>query len=99
MQYFGGGYYDFYDSGYAFIETTRPTIITYIPDTYYGGFMITPDSNIIHLNGGKNSLYVSQEYRDPTRLKQLEAMGQVLDQTNYYEWARISNFYDTQYKT
>ena len=97
MQYFGGGYYDFYDSGYAFIETTRPTIITYIPDTYYGGFTITPNPNIIHLNGGKNSLDVSQEYRDATRLKQLEAMGEVLDQTNYYDWARISNYYDLQY--
>ena len=89
--------YDFYDSGYAFIETTRPTIITYIPDTYYGGFTITPNPNIIHLNGGKNSLDVSQEYRDATRLKQLEAMGEVLDQTNYYDWARISNYYDLQY--
>lgn len=91
--------YDFYDSGYAFVESTRPVIITYIPDTYYGGFTITSNPRIIHLNGGTSSLDVSTEYRDAVRMKQLESMGQVLDQTSYYEWSRITNYYDLQYDT
>lgn len=91
--------YDFYDTGYAFIETTRPTIITYIPDTYYGGFTISPNPHIIHLNGGEQVLDVSTEYRDAIKMKQLEARGQVLDQSHYAEWLRISNYYDTQYDT
>lgn len=91
--------YDFYDTGYAFIETTRPTIITYVPDTYLGGFRVKSNPHIIHLNGGKKILDVSMEYRDAIKMKQLEAMGEVLDQSHYAEWLTISNNYDLQYDT
>lgn len=91
--------YDFYGSGYAFIESTRPVIPTYLPDTYYGGFTISPNPNIIHLNGGTRSIDFSAENRDAIRFKQLQSMGQVLDQVNYYEWQRISSYYDLQYDT
>jgi hypothetical protein len=95
----GSPNYGFYNTGYAFIETTRPTITTYIPDTYLSGFKVSSNPNIIHLNGGKKVLDVSNEYRDAVRLKQLEGMGTVLDQTNYAEWLRISNNYNLQYDT
>jgi hypothetical protein len=91
--------YDFYDTGYAFVETTRPIIVTYIPDTYYGGFTITSDPHIIHLNGGKKSLDVSSEYNDAIKMKQLESMGTVLDQYHYAEWLQITNKYDLRYET
>jgi hypothetical protein len=91
--------YDFYDSGYAFIETTRPTIITYVPETYLSGFKVTPNPHIIHLYGGKKVLDLSTEFQDANRMKQLDAMGQVLDQSHYAEWLRISNKYDLQYDT
>ena len=91
--------YDFYDTGYVFVETTRPTIPTYLPDTYYGGFTISPNPNIIHLNGGTRSIDFNKEYRDAVAMKQLESKGQVLDQMNYYEWQRISSYYDLQYDT
>jgi hypothetical protein len=60
--------YDFYDTGYAFIETTKPTTITYVPSTYFGGFRISSNPDIIHLNGGKKVLDVSREYRDAMRM-------------------------------
>ena len=91
--------YDFYGSGYAFIESTRPVIPTYLPDTYYGGFTISPNPNIIHLNGGTRSIDFNAEKRDAVRFKQLQSMGQVLDQVNYNEWQRISSYYDLQYDT
>lgn len=91
--------HNFYETGYTFIETTRPTIITYIPNTYYGGFTVSPNPKIIHLTGGKRSLNVDTEYHDATTMKQLEAMGQVLDQNSYTEWLRISSYYDLQYNT
>jgi hypothetical protein len=91
--------YGFYDTGYAFIETTRPTIITYIPDTYVSGFKVTSNPHIIHLNGGKKALDVSTEYRDAIKMKQLQAMGETLDQSHYTEWLTISNNYDLQYNT
>ena len=51
--------YSFYDTGYAYIETTRPTIITYEPDAGYGGFSISQNPRVIHLIGGKKVLDVS----------------------------------------
>jgi len=91
--------YDFYDTGYAFIETTRPTIITQIPDTYLGGFQVTSNPTIIHLEGGNKKLDVSSEFRDATEYKALLSMGPVLNQWNYQKWQSLSKKYDLQYDT
>lgn len=91
--------YDFQRTGYAFIETTRPTIITYVPDEYIGGFRITESPHLIYVQGGTRSLDVSQEYRDATELKKLENMGSVLDQYHYIRWESITSKYDLQYDT
>lgn len=90
--------YDFYDTGYAFVETTRPTIITHIPDTYLGGFQISSNPKIIHLNGGIKELDVSAEFRDSNEYKKLLSMGPVLDQYNYQKWQSLSTKYDLQYE-
>jgi hypothetical protein len=89
--------YSFYDTGYAFIETTRPTIITYEPDTSYGGFSISQNPRIIHLTGGKRVLDVSTEYGDAMRMKQLEKMGGSLNQSYRAELSKISEKYDLTY--
>ena len=89
--------YSFYDTGYAFIETTRPTIITYEPDTSYGGFSISQNPRIIHLSGGKRVLDVSAEYGDAMRMKQLEEMGGSLNQSYRAELSKISDKYDLDY--
>lgn len=91
--------YDFQNSGYAFIETTRPTIITYIPEDYLGGFRVTSNVKIIHVQGGDKSLDVSREYRDAQELKKLDSMGQVLDQYHYARWQALTKKYDLQYDT
>ena len=91
--------YSFYDTGYAFIETTRPTIITYEPDTGYGGFSISQNPRIIHLSGGKRVLDVSAEYSDAMRMKQLEGMGGSLNQSTRAELSKISEKYDLDYGT
>jgi len=89
--------YDFYATGYAFIEATRPTIITYEPDTGYGGFAISQNPRVIHLSGGKRILDVSAEYGDAMRMKQLEEMGGNLNQSYRAELSRISDTYDLDY--
>jgi hypothetical protein len=91
--------YSFYNTEYAFIESTQPVIITYIPPTYVGGFQITPNPHIIHLKGGTKSLDVGEEYRDAIRMKQLDSMGNVLDQNSYNEWSILTTKYDLQYST
>jgi len=91
--------YAFYDTGYAYIETTRPTIITYEPDTSYGGLRISSDSRIIHLSGGRRAMDVSAEYSDAMRMKQLEEMGGSLNQSYRAELVKISDKYDLNYVT
>jgi hypothetical protein len=89
--------YDYQGTGYAFIETTRPTIISYVPDTYYGGFGIPSELRLIQVNGGKRILDISPEYRDALRLKELEKTGKSMDMDEYNEWLKISNRYDLRY--
>ena len=89
--------YSFYDTGYAYIETTRPTIITYEPDAGYGGFSISQNPRIIHLSGGRRVLDVTTEYGDARRMKQLEAMGGNLNQSYRTELSKISDKYDLNY--
>jgi hypothetical protein len=89
--------YSFYDTGYAYIETTRPTIITYEPDPGYGGFSISQNPRIIHLSGGRKALDVSMEYNDALRMKQLEKMGGNLNQSYRAELAKISDKYNLDY--
>lgn len=88
--------YDFYDSGYAFIEPTVPTIITYVPESRYGGFSVSAPLRIIAVSDGKRPMDVSPEFRDASRLKQLERLGGVLNQVQYTELQKISNKYDMQ---
>jgi hypothetical protein len=86
--------YDYFNTGYAFIDVTRPTIITYVPDTEYGGGGISPNPRIIHVNEGKRALDVNLEYRDAIQLKHLERIGGALNQTESLDMLRIARMYD-----
>jgi len=87
----------FSDTGYAYIEPTRPTIITFEPDTSSGGFAISQNPRIIHLTGGKRALDVSKEYDDAMRMKQIGEMGGNLNQSYRAELSRIADKYDLDY--
>jgi hypothetical protein len=89
--------YSFYDTGYAYIETTRPTIITYEPDAGNSFFSLTRNPRVIPLIGGKKALDVSTEYGDARRMKQLEKMGGNLNQSYRAELTKISDTYDLDY--
>ena len=91
--------YDFLDTGYAYIETTQPTIITYVPDTYYGGYSVSARPHIIHVNEGKRVMDVRSEYQDALTFKPLERRSAVLNQSENSEWQKISSKYDLLYTT
>jgi hypothetical protein len=91
--------YDYFNTGYAFIDVARPTIITYVPDTEYGGGGISPNPRIIHVNEGKRTLDVSSEYRDALQLRKLERIGGALNQSESLDMLRISRIYDLGYST
>jgi hypothetical protein len=88
--------YSFFDTGYAYIEASRPTIITYEPGSGYG-FSISQNPRVIHLSGGEKAMDVSTEYSDAMRMKQLGEMGGNLNQTYRAELIRISEKYDLDY--
>jgi hypothetical protein len=91
--------YDYFNTGYAFIDVTRPSIITYVPDTEYGGGGISPNPRIIHVNEGKRSLDVGVEYRDALQLRKLQRIGGALNQTESLDMLRIARMYDLGYGT
>jgi hypothetical protein len=100
--------YDFAGSGYAFIESTSPSIPTYVPGESVGGFTITPDPAIIHvpsLTGSYSTgkLDLSQEYQDSQEYTALEkrggATGHALNRPDYNRWVALTEKYDLQYKT
>jgi hypothetical protein len=93
------GGYDYAGSGYAFIESTGPNIPTYVPDTYIGGLVLTPDPSIIHVSESGKALDLSEEYRDAGELQKLESMGQVLDSYHYGRWQALNRKYDLEYET
>lgn len=90
--------YDFYDTGYAFIETTRPMIITYIPNTYMDGSQLSSNPSIIHLKNGLKKLDVSVESADAAEYKKLLSMGKMLDQYHSQRLSLLTTKYDLQYK-
>lgn len=90
--------YAFYDTGYAFIETTQPCIITYEPKEYIDGSHLTVPT-VIDIPGGSDSIDVSMEYSDAQRYTQLLNMGTVLEPYYYDQWRELTNRYDLLYYT
>lgn len=85
--------YDYFNSGYCFIETTQPSIITYYSGDYALTGKLGEPSSIIEINDGYSFDSVDEEYEDAIRYDQIVSMGQVLSEYYYNEWYRISTKY------
>lgn len=89
--------YSYRNSGYCFIETTSPTIVTYSEGEYVGAGKLRSMPEIIFVSDGKSFESVWEEYNDAQefiRLEKLaEASGGYLDQYNYYRWWEIVKKY------
>ncbi len=85
------------DEGYCFIETTRPTIITYIPDNYIGVGKLTSTPHMIFVSDGQEFTGVKEEYNDATEYKRLEELARrnnnVLPEAEYQKWQYLVNKY------
>ena len=84
-------------TGYCFIETTIPTIITYIPDTYIGSVKLKSTPRMIFVSDGREFTGVGEEYKDAKEYKQLEELARrnnnVLPQREYLRWQYLTNKY------
>ncbi|MCD6372216.1 MAG: hypothetical protein J7L37_01495 [Thermococcus sp.] len=84
-------------AGYCFIEATRPTIITYIPDTYIGVGELKSTPHIIFVSDGREFAGVKEEYRDAEDYERLMELAHrnnnVLPQPEYQRWVYLTNKY------
>ena len=83
-----------YYSGYAFVESTTPTIITDCYEDYVGaGKLPSSPSYVIVIQDGKVMNSVSEEYQDCQTYRSLINMGSVLDESHYTQWQTIVSKY------
>jgi hypothetical protein len=83
-----------YSSGYAFVESTTPTIITdWHGDYVESGKLPSSPSYVIVIQDGKVMNSISEEYQDAQTLLSLENMGPVLDESHYAQWQALVNKY------
>lgn len=88
--------YAYSNTGYCFIETASPTIITDYESDYVGvGKLSTPE--VLNVSDGLSFDSVSEEYNDAIQLRGLyilsESSGGFLDPGNYYTWQSLVNKY------
>ena len=89
--------YGFYDTGFAFIEASRPTIITYEPGSGRWFQYIAKSAYYSPDRGEKSHGREYRKYGDAMRMKQLEEMGGNLNQSYKTELLKISDKYDLNY--
>jgi hypothetical protein len=85
--------YSYRGSGYAFIETARPTIPTDYQREYVGVGKLKTTPDIIKISEGRPFDSISEEYQDANTYNSLVNMGQVLDQYRYYQWLSLDQKY------
>ena len=85
--------FDFKNSGYCFVETTQPTIITTVPNNYVGVGELLSTPEIVEFAGEYSLEGVSREYFDAQRLAELHSLGPVLEKADYDAWVSLVNQY------
>ncbi len=89
--------YDFRDTGYAYIESTLPTIITQEADSYFVGTCDSVKFSMIDVSDGYLMLDVSEEYQDAMRMLELETISasndNTLEEDDYNEWENLCDKY------
>jgi len=92
--------YDYEDSGYCFIESTVPSIITDSTGDYIEVGKLTSAPDIIRISDGVSFDSVDEEYEDLTLWIYLNVMaessGGLLSPSNYRKWERLVEKYGIQ---
>lgn len=79
--------------GYAFVESTRPTIPTFSEANYIGTGQLTTMPNVIQVGAGKSFSSLGEEAADANEYRSLIAMGSVLDPYHYSRWQEMVKKY------
>jgi len=89
--------YNFKNSGYAFVETSAPSITTDDQGDYVGVGRLTSTPNVLSVSDGVSFNSIAEEYTDAKTFNQLELLSQssggILDQNYYYAWLSLVQKY------
>jgi len=95
--------YSYLNSGYAFIESTDPTIPTDSQGDYVGVGKLTSTPEILQISDGDTMTTISSEYKDALTFNQIETISQssggMLDQNYYYVWVSLVQKYGIKTET
>jgi len=80
-------------TGYAFVETTQPTIITDAEETYVGAGRLTSTPEVILIAEGKAIGSLAGEAADLAEFRSIQAMGSVVDPYHYDRWQALVQKY------
>jgi hypothetical protein len=80
-------------TGFCFVETTQPTILTNVPNNYFGVGELTYQPEVIILSQGLSLNNISKEYSDKELLLELQKRGPILEMSDYNKWVDLVNYY------
>jgi len=94
--------YDYRGTGYCFVETTLPSIITDAEGEYVSGMHLYSMPDVYHISEGREIVEISDEYNDLRELNRFksvaEAQGNMLYPDDYARWSSIIHKYGLQLK-
>lgn len=88
--------YSYRGTGYAFIESTRPTIPTYADGDYVGVGQLTTMPAVISVDAGSSFATIGEEAADANEYRSLLAMGSVLPPAQYARYQALVKKYGIQ---
>ncbi len=86
--------YDYLGTGYAFVESTTPSIITDAGGDYVGAGRLISAPKVIPIAEGQAFASIANEDRDAAEWNELRGTGPVLDAYHYERWQALSREYD-----
>jgi|GEM_PF-948685 len=91
--------YSYENTGYCFVETTAPAIITYSSGDYYtsdngtSSIKLPTNPRLLKICDGNSFNSVTEEYYDAIEYNRLTHEGDVLNSEDYYKWKQLVNKY------
>lgn len=94
------GEYSYRGTGYAFVETTTPTILTDDQEDYIGAGRLTSMPEVVLISDGQSFSSISEEFRDRNEwiaiMEKSKTNNNSLDPASYTSWKRLVAQYGIQ---